>query len=169
MSQLEFHLDANWANLAKRLKSLNHRRILEQAVTDVAAHVHNKAATYPPPPENSSYKRTGTLGRKITHTAARTSGKTVSATVGVKLSYAFYVEEGTGLYGPKRRYITPVTAKRLAWVATAGPSAGQWMRAKRVRGMQPWHFMRNAFDGSQVYALNRYRRAFLDIDRAAGG
>lgn len=35
--------------------------------------------------------------------------------VGTNLEYALYVHEGTGLYGPRGRYIVPVRAKVLVW------------------------------------------------------
>lgn len=167
--KFEFYLDTNWKNLAKRLKTLNGRRIAEDAVTDVAKHVHEKAATYPDAPAGSTYRRQGILGKKIVHTRAKTSGNLVSAEVGIKLHYAVFVEEGTGIYGPKRQYIVPKTAKRLAWKATKGPSNGQWIRAKRVRGMRPWRYMAKAFESGGPYALRRYEQAFYEMDRAAGG
>lgn len=37
------------------------------------------------------------------------------ARVGSNLKYAIYVHEGTGLYGPRKRYIRPVQAKVLKW------------------------------------------------------
>ncbi len=37
------------------------------------------------------------------------------ARVGSNLKYAIYVHEGTGLYGPRKRYIRPVQAKVLRW------------------------------------------------------
>ena len=53
-------------------------------------------------------------------------------------AYSGFQEHGTGLYGPKRQWITPTTAKALRWIqstpgAPGGPG-GQAVFAKRVRG-----------------------------------
>ena len=56
-----------------------------------------------------------------------------------RVGYARYVEEGTGLYGPRKRKITPKRAKVLAWkgggsrLTGQGPGAG-WRFARSVKG-----------------------------------
>jgi hypothetical protein len=101
--------------------------------------------------------------------------------VGTNLHYARYVEEGTGIFGPKRRKITPVTAKALAWRSMggqAGPAAkliamgigkrGGKIRHKKqgdlymnfarsVKGMPGWHYMEKAFKSPETEAYFRAR------------
>lgn len=55
--------------------------------------------------------------------------------VSARADYAAYVDQGTGLYGPDKKYITPRVAKALSWIAD-----GQRVYAKRVRGQPGQRF-----------------------------
>lgn len=65
-----------------------------------------------------------------------------------------YLIEGTGIYGPKRRYIVPVTKSVLAW-----RQGGVWVFARRVRGIKPNSF---AADAARA-ALSPFQRAAAGI------
>ena len=95
---------------------------------------------------------TGRLRSSISHTV-NVEGKKVVGRVGSVVQYARYHHEGTGIYGPKRKPITPVKAPFLVFPAkggglvgpsprargAAGSSAGRWPRPwvhPRVRGEQ---------------------------------
>lgn len=135
----------------------------KSAVEETARYVRSKAAKYPPKADSSSYVRTGTLGRNITYRQPAVRGKRIVGEVGVNLGtvpYARYVEEGTGIYGPAGQPIRPVKAKVLAWKA-----GGQWIIARQVRGMKPWHYMRKAFTdpASSGYFERRIRQALARI------
>ena len=54
----------------------------------------------------------GRLRSSITHTVTVVPGSAV-VRVGSPLEYARYVHEGTGVFGPKRQRIRPVSAKAL--------------------------------------------------------
>lgn len=59
--------------------------------------------------------------------------------IGTTVSYAKYVEVGTGLYGPRKKKITPRTAQALKF--TVG---GKTVFAKSVKGQRPQPFLRPA-------------------------
>lgn len=68
--------------------------------------------------------------------------------VGTGVSYALFVHDGTGLYGPKHKLIYPRTARVLVFKskiygAKKGKRAGR-VFARFVRGMKPNPFLRNA-------------------------
>jgi HK97 gp10 family phage protein len=89
-------------------------------------------------------RKTGNLGRSI---VAGPVSKD-SATVEVRANYARFVEEGTGIYGPKKRRITPRTAQALHWKGGATRlsgrsrvSGGKGIFAKSVRGRKATPFL----------------------------
>jgi len=63
-----------------------------------------------------------------------------AAEVFATASYAEFVHEGTGIYGPKKRPIVPIRAKALHWGGTPG------VFAKSVKGMRARPFLRKAID-----------------------
>lgn len=74
--------------------------------------------------------RTGNTRNSIHGGADRnTSGATLYLAHGSKVGG--YLEEGTGIYGPKGRPIRPVKAKALAFKVD-----GQWVITKEVKGMK---------------------------------
>jgi len=91
---------------------------------DVGKFVRSKAAKYPEQSSGTSYRRTGTLGRSISMSEPATTGSKMWIAVGTNKHYARYVEEGTGLYGPKHAKIVPKSAKALRWTAMAGRMYG---------------------------------------------
>lgn len=91
---------------------------------DVGSYIRAKAAKYPTQNPNTTYRRTGTLGRSIAVSEVQSSGQGLFVEVGTNKHYAPYVEYGTGIYGPKGREIVPKTAKALAWRALAARMYG---------------------------------------------
>lgn len=81
---------------------------------------------------------TGMLRNSIRVVPVRVSG-TIGVRIGTSLSYARFVHEGTGIYGPRRRMIVPKRRKALRWV-----SGGRVVFSKKSRGMRPNPFMKNA-------------------------
>ena len=136
------------------------------ALEDAGRYVQAKAAIYPPKPAGSTYDRTGTLGRSITVGEVHDDGTTGYVEVGTNLHYGPYVEYGTGVYGPKGVPITPKVAKFLAWKT----NKGKWVRAKSVRGMQPWHYMQKAFEdpATEAYLKARFEQCLARIAAAIG-
>ncbi len=117
-------------------------------------------------------RKTGFLGRNITPGALSDT----SALVVSRAPYSRYVEEGTGLYGPKRKKIVPKRAKVLAWRTGAvrltgrsrtsgGRELAGWAFARSVRGRAKTPFLRpgvqKAIKGTKLKAdiIDRWNRA----------
>lgn len=74
--------------------------------------------------------------------------------IGSRRYYAWWVHEGTGIYGPRHTKIVPRTASVLAWKskvygAKNGRYAG-WVFAKSVKGMKPNRFLTKALPAASV-------------------
>lgn len=171
-------------------------RIIDQetdrALVDAAKYVRSKAASYANRPEPRwGSNRTGSLGRSITVGNIQRGTSEKSIEVGTNLHYARYVEEGTGLYGPKKQVIRPRTAKVLAWrsVGTGTKLVASGIRRSRgsikprpardvymvfaryTRGMRPWHYMKGAFEAPETatYFRRRIEQAAERIGQRIGG
>lgn len=165
-----------------------------KALTDTARYVRAKAAKYPPKASSASYKRTGSLGRSITVGEIKETPGYAAVEVGTNLHYARYVEEGTGIYGPKGVKIVPKTAKVLAWRSMGKPTGpasvliatglgrrkGKLSRRKAkdtymnfaasVKGMKPWHYMQKAFEdpATQAYFKQRLAQMLANLGARIG-
>lgn len=60
--------------------------------------------------------------------------------------YPLYVHEGTGIYGPLKRAITPKRAKFMVFVGRTG-----LVKTKSVRGQRPQPYMEHAYDDARAY------------------
>jgi len=80
------------------------RPALEKATEKAIEYVHSQVPDYPPPPESSTYRRTGTLGRGIT-TEVRSVGNAIVGVIGNNVIYAPDVIslEAVGGRGPQTR------------------------------------------------------------------
>lgn len=81
---------------------------------------------------------TGRLRQSITH-EIRSEGELV-ARVGTNVSYATYVHQGTGLYGPHHTRITPTGARALRFQGRSGDIVFRGS----VSGQRPNHFLSDA-------------------------
>lgn len=66
--------------------------------------------------------------------------------VGTNVSYAVYVHEGTGIYGPRGVPIRPVRARMLRFVPRGQTKP---VYARQVRGMVPNRFLKNALHAAR--------------------
>ena len=166
---------------AAQLKARWHAEVVS-GMNDIGKYVQAQAAKYPAQNPATSYRRTGTLGRSITASKVDRSGQMYRMTVGTNKAYARYVEEGTGIYGPKGAPITPKSAKALAWRSTRGRLGGR--RGKMIasgmrrskgkfkpspkhdtmmvfamssRGMPGWFFMKKAFTDARTVSYFKAR------------
>ncbi len=100
--------------LRRRLKALTGRELLGQvALLGVA-----EAKRLVP-------RKTGNLGRTIRlGTVTDTSAQVVAGGTS-QVGYARYVEEGTGIHGPRKRRIVPRQAKVLSWVGGGSRLTGK--------------------------------------------
>ncbi|WP_202638995.1 HK97 gp10 family phage protein [Bailinhaonella thermotolerans] len=89
----------------------------------------------------------GTL-RASLQVAMHTSPGRVWAVIGSSLHYAIYVHNGTGIYGPRKRRIVPISSKVLAWESrdpkTTPKNRGTMVFAPSVAGMEPRPFLVDA-------------------------
>ena len=79
---------------------------------------------------------TGRLRGSI-RTRVETRGLRVTGTVAATARHAVWVHEGTGLYGPRHRYITPKHGRYLVFPGRSGRT----VFARRVAGMRPRRFL----------------------------
>ena len=98
---------------------------------------------------------TGRLRSSINTQAVTVDGVPAVA-VGTNVKYAIYVHEGTGLYGPKAKYIVPVSKQALRWktrgrgmAARRAAGAGGYTFAQRSSGMRPNPFLKNALPAAR--------------------
>lgn len=82
---------------------------------------------------------TGRL-RQSGDTSVRSGPGTATARVGFYARHAWWVHEGTGIYGPRGAPIRPRRARVLAWRGRAG----RWRFARQVRGMRGRPFLARA-------------------------
>lgn len=66
--------------------------------------------------------------------------------VGTNVEYARYVHDGTGIYGPRRRPIRPVTHRFLRFKPKG---SNRYVYAKQVRGMRPNPFLAKALSAAR--------------------
>jgi hypothetical protein len=117
-------------------------------------------------------RRTGTYGRSITWIARR-QGKTVFGRVGVNVAYGRYLEYGTGVYGPRHRMIVPLRASVLRFPEPRNPGftlagrqrsgragmGARWVYTRRVRGIRPRRYARDAAMVAQPYVIREFEAA----------
>ena len=128
--------------------------------------------------------RTGTYSRSITNDKGVRVGNMIRGSVGTRLFYARYLEEGTGLYGPLHRWIVPVRAKALRFPQPGNPgftlagrqrkgragAMAKWVYAKRVRGIMPRRYARDAAMIAEPKAVKLFEAAGRRAaERLAGG
>lgn len=144
-----------------------HRAQMQQVLGNAAVQwadrvgrsIANRAKQYCPVDE-------GHLRSSITHTVT-VVGNRVTIAVGSPLPYARWRHEGTGLYGPHRQRIVPVTAKALKFRAgrSIGPlPAGarhpaknrrQFVFARSVAGIPGSPFLTQALEAEFGPAIRR--------------
>jgi hypothetical protein len=66
--------------------------------------------------------------------------------IGSPLKYARFVHDGTGIYGPKGRPITPKHAKYLRFKPKG---AAHFLYVKQVKGMRPNPFLKDALKAAR--------------------
>jgi hypothetical protein len=77
-------------------------------------------------------RATGNLGRTIRVGTVTDKSAQVVAGGTSSVGYARYVEEGTGIHGPRKRRITPRRARMLSWVAGGSRRTGRGPGARRI-------------------------------------
>lgn len=79
------------------------------------------------------------------------------------VKYALYVEQGTGIYGPRGARIVPVAAKALAWT-----SGGKVNFYKSTKGMTPRRYMEKILAAATPQLVSLFQQAEEAIIQAMG-
>lgn len=67
--------------------------------------------------------------------------------VGSRVRYAYWVHEGTGIYGPRKARIYP---KRAAYLRWKNKATGKYVYARSTKGMKPNRFLVNALPAADL-------------------
>lgn len=89
---------------------------------------------------------TGRLRASVRTTRAHEHGKPV-VRVGTTVRYALFVHGGTGIYGPRRQPITPVTAQVLRFKPAGSPV---FLYRRSVKGMRGNPFLKDALPAAAL-------------------
>lgn len=90
---------------------------------------------------------TGRLRQSISVDLIITLTATPAVRIGTSVYYARWVHDGTGLYGPRHKLITPKRAKALVFRAKYGRRSGRfkgYVVVMSVKGMRPNPFLARA-------------------------
>lgn len=87
------------------------------------------------------HNRTGKLSASVFARVIHRDGVPIGQ-VGTPLKYGLWLDQGTGIYGPRHRPIRPVRAQYLRFTTRTG----QVVYAKSVRGIRPTRFLRNSLN-----------------------
>lgn len=90
---------------------------------------------------------TGKLRASISVQLKRKSSRTLTVRIGTNVEYAIWVHDGTGLYGPMHRMITPKTKRYLRFKPHG---SNKYVFAKAVKGMRANPFLLNALSAAQI-------------------
>ena len=96
--------------LYRKLGNAAATKTLEPAMQRSVLRIQRVMQLYPPPPPQSTYKRTGTLGRRWTVKVSRSAGG-LSGVVGTNVPYAPYVQS---------RMFQASQHRRTGWETDAG-------------------------------------------------
>lgn len=119
-----------------------------QHVTRLCRRVTNQAKRNCPVDE-------GTLRASITY-AVLPSPQYVLGRVGTPIEYGLYQHEGTGVFGPKGRPITPIRRQYLRFEVKSGTAAvgsRPLVFARSVRGVPPNPFLLRALESVVPYPV----------------
>ncbi len=128
------------------------RPLVTAALTNSANKTQSEARSRAP-------HRTGTLQRSILPQV-----RYPQAEVEVHEKYGLFIEEGTGVYGPRHRPITPRTAKVLAF-----KSGGSMVFAKKVLGMKPRPFFKPGWTAAQPFIRSQFDQVTERLVKALAG
>lgn len=90
---------------------------------------------------------TGKLRASISVVLRKKNSRTLTVYIGTSVEYAVWVHDGTGLYGPLHRPITPRT-KRYLRFKPHGSST--YVYARSVKGMRPNPFLADALGAARI-------------------
>lgn len=133
---------------AFKLSSHSPAKTARQIVTDSLFHLEMMAKVNAP-------HQSGNLMRAISKSEVyQTSEDTYSGHVGVgpTAPYGRWVEEGTGIYGPKHQPIKSLTGNFLVWESERSTRKDGKFFTRQVKGQKPKFYMKRAYE----YVTNTY-------------
>lgn len=87
------------------------------------------------------HNRTGALSASLFARVIQRNGLPIGQ-VGTPLKRGLWLDQGTGIYGPRRQRIIPRRAKYLRWTTRTG----RVVFARSVKGIKPTKFLRNSLN-----------------------
>ena len=102
---------------------------------------------------------TSRLRQSILVSPMKRTGNVISGSVGTTTAYSVYMEEGTGIYGPRHTPIKPKTKKFLAFKT----KDGKWIRAKSVKGVRGRFYMKGSVEQNQRNIDGHFETAASNI------
>jgi hypothetical protein len=79
-------------------------------------------------------------------------------------NYALFVHEGTGIFGPKKKRITPKNGQALKFKI-----GGETIFAKSTKGQKPNPFLKRGFEEAMHQAQPIFDREMADFNRRSSG
>lgn len=140
--------------LLKRIDGVSIDNMLRGATEEASDYLHSKVLANTPVDK-------GDLYRSITLSPIEYRGKTLRVTISTKgIKHAMWVEEGTGVYGPKHTSIVPLKSPLLVffWKKT-----GRWMYMSSVKGQPGKWMFRDTFNQEQLNVLKIYHNRFSSL------
>lgn len=110
--------------LKRRLKAINDPKTILRQVALLGVRNAKQIA-------RNDFTKTARLERSIRVGPVSERSATILAGGTAGVGYARYVEEGTGIYGPRRRKIVPRQKKVLSWVGGGSRLTGRGKGSKR--------------------------------------
>lgn len=105
---------------------------------------------------------TGNLARSI-NSAVVPLGGDVKGIVSASASYASFVNDGTGLFGPKHELITPKNKKAMRWKGSGG-----FIFAKSTKGQHAKKFMEKGYAAAKQRVEERFNMALAIAVKGMG-
>lgn len=87
------------------------------------------------------HNRTGALSASLFARVVHRGGLPIGQ-VGTPLKRGLWLDQGTGIYGPRHQRIVPKRAKYLRWTTRTG----RVVFARSVKGIRPTRFLRSSLD-----------------------
>lgn len=133
--------------------------IAEEIIREIAVELEVGMSNMETDAKRNAVADTGNLARRI-HSGVKVEGNQLIGVLWTTSGYAVPVELGSGLWGPKKDYIYPKTAKVLAWRGKEDDQSNidGWIFAKRVSGHPPQPFMKPAIDKNIPKMMKKFKQ-----------
>lgn len=90
---------------------------------------------------------TGKLRASISVELKLKNTRTLTVRIGTNVEYAIWVHDGTGIYGPMHR---PITPKKSRYLRFKPKGSSKYVYAQSVKGMRPNPFLLDALPAARI-------------------